>query len=114
MKNFKYHGQNMSFIAAADFVSGDVVVIGELVGICSYDVLSGGEGEMSVTGIYELPKQAALAVAHGEKAYWDGSEVDNAAGDDGQNTEIGVFSKAAGSADSVAQVLLKGGSRAFN
>jgi predicted RecA/RadA family phage recombinase len=116
MKNFKYHGQNKTFIADAAYVSGDVVVVGEFVGINSYDVASGEEGEMSLTGVYEVKKEAALVIVDGEKAYWDADskEVDNKAGDDSSNIEMGVFFKAELTGSVNAQVLLKGGSRAFN
>lgn len=114
MKNYLKSGQNLTFVADADYASGSVVVVGDIVGVNAYDVLTGEEGEIAITGVFTLPKQGALAVVMGEKAYWDGAEVDNIPGDDGQNVEIGVFAKAAAGADTTAAVLLKGGSRASN
>ena len=112
MKNFIQSGQNKTFIADADYVSGDVVVVGDLIGIVSYDVLTGEEGEMSLTGVYELPKEAALVIADGDVVYFDttAKEVDKT----NTNEELGVAFAAAAGADSTVRVLLKGGSRAVN
>lgn len=110
MKNYIKSGQNKTFTAAADLSSGDVVVVGEYVGIVAYDVLTGEEGEMAITGVFSVPKVAATAFSDGDPAYWDGSQVTNV------NTDeyLGTVDKAALAADAQIQVLLKGGPRAFN
>lgn len=114
MKNFKYSGQVFTYVAVAAVASGDLIIKGELVGVATKDAAIGEEVECQRTGVVELPKQAALAVVQGEKAYWDGSELDNAAGDDAQNDEVGVFYKDAAGSESVALIILKGGAAAFN
>ncbi len=112
MKNFIQSGQKMTFIAAADVESGEPVVIGDFTGISSGKYATGEEGEMQLTGVYELAKEAALAIAHGDVVYWDGSakEVDKT----NTNDALGVAFKAAAGADTSVIVLMKGGSAAFN
>ena len=114
MKSYKFNGQIFTYVALAAIASGDVVIQGEYVGIAIADAAIGEEVECQRTGVVELPKEAALVIVQGEKAYWDGSEVDNKPADDGQNDEIGIFHKSELSGSDNAQVLLKGGAAAFN
>lgn len=110
MKNYIKSGQNKTYVAGATHASGDVVEVGEYIGVNAYDVESGDEGELAITGVFSLPKVAATAFADGDIAYWDGSQVTNV------NTDalLGTVDKAAQSADAEIQVLLKAGPRAFN
>jgi predicted RecA/RadA family phage recombinase len=71
MKNYKCSGKTKTFTAAADYSSGDVVVIGDLVGIVAADVVTGARGEASVEGVFEVPKKAADDLTDGLKVYWD-------------------------------------------
>ena len=66
-------GDTVDFIPADDVAAGDVVVVGDLVGIAQNNVAAGETGAMAVTGVYELPKESAAgsAIAAGAKAYWD-------------------------------------------
>ena len=110
MKNYIKSGQNKTFTAGADLVSGQVHQVGDYIGIVAYDVLNGEEGELAITGVFSVPKVAATAFSDGDIAYWDGSQVTNV------NTDalLGTVDKAAASADAEIQVLLKAGPRAFN
>lgn len=112
MKNFIKSGQTKTFTADADYSSGDVVVVGEFIGINAYDVVTGEQGEMALTGVYELAKEAALVINDGDQVYWDttAKEVDKT----GTNAELGIADKDAAGADDVVRVLLKAGPRAMN
>lgn len=112
MKNYIQSGQNKTFTADADYLSGAVVVVGDQVGVNSFDVLTGEEGEMALTGVFTLPKEAPLVIADGDVVYFDTTlkEIDKT----GTNELAGTAFKAALSADTTVQVLLKGGSRAVN
>ena len=72
MKNYVQRGETLTLIAPDDLVSGDVVIVGGLIGIASCDAASGDEVETSLTGVYTLPK-AAEALDQGEAVYWDAS-----------------------------------------
>lgn len=110
MKNYIKSGQNKTFTSGGSYVSGQVLEIGDYIGINAYDVESGDEGELAITGVYSVPKVAATAFSDGDIAYWDGSQVTNV------NTDslLGTVDKDAASADTEIQVLLKAGPRAFN
>lgn len=112
MKNFKQSGHVISHTPAADIASGDVVVIGSLVGIATGDITSGKEGEVALTGVYEVAKEAALAVAQGDTVYWD--DAADEADKTNTNTEMGTAVAAAAGADTTVLVLLKQGPASFN
>lgn len=107
MKNFIQSGHRLPFTAAADTLSGAVVVIGEYVGVNSYDVLTGEEGELSLTGVVSIPKNVGTAFSQGDNAYQD--IADDEVNADNLNPLAGTVHKAALSADTHVEVLLKGG-----
>lgn len=71
MKNYVSAGNVLPFTAAADFVSGAVVIMGGLIGIAVYDVLTGAAGEAKLDGVYTLPKVGSQAWTVGALIYWD-------------------------------------------
>lgn len=80
--NFVQPGKVIEFIAAADKSSGDVVVIGQIIGVALADVASGAQGQAAIDGVYTLPKVSAAVIAAGESLVWDvsaGAFDDNAA-----------------------------------
>ena len=105
MKNFIQSGHRLTFVAAATIASGALVQIGEYVGINSYDVVSGEEGELSLTGVYNVPKTAGVALAVGDNAYLTAGE----ASDTNTDPLIGTVHKAAAGGDAEVEVLLKQG-----
>lgn len=64
-------GDTIDFVAAANHIAGDVATVGTLIGVVVRDVPAGGLGALSLTGVYRLPKSAALAVTAGMFLYWD-------------------------------------------
>lgn len=82
MKNYLQPGEMLEFIAAAAHSSGDVVQVGDLIGVATGDAAIGDEAVMQVEGVFELtPAGAAVAgLTNGAKAYWDGSEVSDTPG----------------------------------
>jgi predicted RecA/RadA family phage recombinase len=71
MKNFVQPGVSLTLPAPADVVSGDVVIVGSLIGIASETVLSGADLDIETEGVFTLPKVSALAIAIGDLVYWD-------------------------------------------
>lgn len=71
MKNFVEKGLTFRFTAGADTASGDVVIVGDLVGISVTDAKSGDEGVAHAEGVYRLPKATGGAIGQGAKVYWD-------------------------------------------
>ncbi|MFD1328289.1 DUF2190 family protein [Mycoplana ramosa] len=72
MKNFIQPGKSIDISAPAGGVtSGLIVVIGSLVGVTAAAALEGEAVSISTEGVFELPKVSALAIAVGDKVYWD-------------------------------------------
>lgn len=71
--NYSQPGKVMPFVAAANVVSGQVVRIGQLLGVALADVLSGATGNAAVEGVFSVPKVSAAVIANGESLTWDAS-----------------------------------------
>lgn len=80
-KNYVQDGKVISFIASAEIESGQVVVIGSLVGVSLTDVANGATGQMAVEGVFDIPA-ATAAINVGAAVYWDadGNPVGGTAG----------------------------------
>lgn len=62
--------------------SGDVVVMGNVIGVALVDIANGATGSVAVEGVFDLPKVDAAVIGIGETLTWDVSEGkfdDNAA-----------------------------------
>lgn len=55
----------------SDVASGDVVKVGNRVGVALGDIASTEEGSVAMSEVFEVPKVAALAVTAGDDLYWD-------------------------------------------
>jgi len=63
-------------------VSGQVVVVGKLLGVALVDIAAGAIGSVAISGVYRVPKVSAAVIAAGENLTWDVSAAafdDNAA-----------------------------------
>ncbi len=63
-------------------VSGQVVRIGKILGVCQVDIAIAGEGSVAIGGVYTVPKVSGAVIAQGENLTWDASAAafdDNAA-----------------------------------
>lgn len=94
MKNFIQTGDMISVPAPATVSSGDIVVVGGLIGVAATDAASGAPVEIKLSGAFTLPKVSAQAWATvGLPIYWDGTAATTVATD---NTFIGVNIAVAG------------------
>lgn len=71
MKNFVQPGVNLTIPAPADVASGDVVIVGSILGVAAETVLSGVDVDVVTEGVFTLPKVSALAIAIGDLLYFD-------------------------------------------
>jgi len=69
-KNYIQEGRIIPFTAGANIKSGQVVVVGSLVGVSMTDVPDGSEGQLALEGIFDVPA-AAAAITVGAPVYWD-------------------------------------------
>jgi predicted RecA/RadA family phage recombinase len=71
-KNFKQEGDTLTLTPAADVASGAGYLFGTaLFGVALTNVASGTPGPFATEGVFELGKTSALAIAVGDRLYWD-------------------------------------------
>lgn len=110
-------GQTLTWTngTGGDVVSGQVVVIGNRIGVALGDIADGEDGDVAVEEVFSLPK-AAEALSQGAALYWDadGDPVGGTAGTGAvtatstDNTPAGYAAYAAASADATVDTKLNG------
>lgn len=107
MKNYIQAGVNLTLPAPADVTSGSIVVVGSIVGVAAETVLSGSDLDIVTEGVFALPKVSALAIAIGDKVYWDSvAQLVNKTAS--SNTYLGVATTAAANPSGTVNVRLNG------
>lgn len=106
---FVQEGWTIDYTPNADVASGDVFVLGSLIGVAKLDIKSGKLGALTVEGIFDFAKAAGAGVtfAVGALAYWDDTNnVAVATDGTGANKLLGKVVKAAADADGTVRVKL--------
>jgi predicted RecA/RadA family phage recombinase len=96
MRNYRKSGEYVSYPAAANAVSGAIVVVGQMFGVATHNALTGEWLTIRCGGIIELDKlnAASMSVGMGGNVYWDATNSKAVANVTG-NTKIGVAVAAA-------------------
>jgi len=63
MKNYVQEGNTITVAAPAIVTSGQLVVIGAINGVAAFDAASGADVEVTVEGVFELPKVTTDVIA---------------------------------------------------
>ena len=72
MKNFVQEGETLTLTPAAAVASGVGYLFGAgLFGVAAGDVASGEAGSFVTSGVVEIGKTSALAIAVGDRVFWD-------------------------------------------
>lgn len=72
MKNFVQEGETLTLTPAAAVASGIGYLFGAgLFGVAANDVDSGEAGEFVTEGVVTIGKTSALAIAVGDRVFWD-------------------------------------------
>jgi len=72
MKNFAQEGDTLTLTPAAAVASGVGYLFGaSLFGVAANDVAISTAGEFVTEGVVEIAKTSALAIAVGDRLYWD-------------------------------------------
>lgn len=82
MKNFNQEGEVIPFTAGAALTSGQVVALGNVLGVACAAYASGEAAELATEGVFTVPKVSGAVIAIGETLTWDASAAafdDNAA-----------------------------------
>jgi predicted RecA/RadA family phage recombinase len=81
-------GDSIDFIPTEAVNAGDVVILGDLVGIAKLDIAAGELGSLALVGVFDIPK-AAGAVTAGAKIYYDAvNAVATTEADDGGDPAV--------------------------
>lgn len=107
MKNYVQPGENITLPAPADVLSGQLVAIGDIIGVAQGNALQGEPVVFVRRGVFTLPKTSAQVWTIGAKVYFDtanGVVTTTASG----NKIIGAAVEAAANPTAVGLVLLDG------
>ena len=82
--NFQQPGDVITWTngTGAAVVSGQVVRVGNILGIALVDIAIAASGSVALSGVFTVPKVSAAVIAQGESLTWDASAAafdDNAA-----------------------------------
>lgn len=105
MKNFIQSGVNLTLPAPAAVLSGEVVIVGGIVGVAAGDASIGADVDLTTEGVFDLPKVAANEFAVGAVVYWN-STTKLATTTASGNTKIGHAVAAAGNPSASVPVKL--------
>ena len=105
MKNFIELGKKMPFTAAAAITSGDLVLVGIVVGIAESTYAQADTNcILNLSGVFEVPKEADV-IAQGDKLYFNAANK-TVTTTSSTNKVVGFAWTAAGSGDATVQVRL--------
>lgn len=107
MKTFVQPGDILTLTAPYAVASGAGALVGSIFGVATGTIGNAEVGEFQVVGVFDLAKTSALAIAIGDKVYWDNTakEVNKTATG---NTLVGVAVSAAANPSATVNVRLNG------
>ena len=114
-KNYVQDGRVINWTNGGSAVSsGDVVVVGTLLGVALVDIAASETGAVQIEGVFNLPKADAAVIAAGETLTWDVSagEFDDdqatpATGDITGAAAVAVEGKGATTSETIAVLLTR-------
>ena len=67
MKNYIREGKTLTWTngTGSDVAAGQMVIVGSMLAVAFVSIAQSEEGELSIEGIYELPKNAADVITQG-------------------------------------------------
>lgn len=100
MKNFVQPGKTLSWTnaTAAAVVSGDPVLVGNVLGVATGDIAIGATAALELEGVFTLPKVSTDNIAQGAVLAWDVStgKLTTAAVVSGDVEQVAIAHSAAG------------------
>ena len=108
MKTYIQNGHAITVPTPTDGIaSGDGLIVGNIFGIAAYSAAEGDPLELSITGVYKLPKATAAVLAVGARLAWDNTAKQvNTPG--AGRFPIGIAAEAAGNGITTVAVRLDG------
>lgn len=71
--NYVQPGDVIQYTAGADISSGEVVKMGNTLGVALQDIANGATGSVAIRGVFTVPKVTAAVIAQGDSLTWDSS-----------------------------------------
>lgn len=103
---FVSEGFAVDYTPSSDVSAGDIVDLGDCVGIATHDISANTLGSIQVYGVYDVAKYTGEAVSLWADVYYDAG-TNTATGTIGYSeARIGKCVKAAASGDSTVRVLV--------
>ena len=69
--NYIQDGEVIDHVASGAITSGDVVVMGNIIGVALEDIADTETGPVQISGVFDLPKVTAAVIAQGEALVYD-------------------------------------------
>lgn len=70
-KNFKQEGRVIDVVATAAVVSGQVLKLGNVLGVALKDAAIGESFSLAVEGVFDVPKVSGAVIGQGQSLVWD-------------------------------------------
>jgi predicted RecA/RadA family phage recombinase len=68
---YKQEGKVIQHTASANIAAGQVVKIGNLLGVALVDIANGATGSVALEGVFTAPKVSGAVIGKGESLTWD-------------------------------------------
>ena len=107
MTKFKHEGRSIDYTPVAAVAAGDVIVVGDLVGVATRGIAAGEQGSLAIEGVFEFGKTAGSggeAFTQGQRVFWNAVSGEPASDSVGSR-QLGYVTEAAGA--DVDTVLVK-------
>jgi predicted RecA/RadA family phage recombinase len=105
-KTFVQEGTTLTLAAPSPGVtSGQPIKVGSFFGVCNYNAATGLPVEVTVEGVWDIPKAATITFVQGALVYFDATAGKVTSVTTG-NFVIGAATEAAASGDATARVRL--------
>jgi predicted RecA/RadA family phage recombinase len=107
MATYLHLGDVIDYTPSSAVSAGDVVVIGNIVGVATEDIAADDLGSLAIEGVFSLAKAtlSTSAITQGTKLYWDASG-EQVTETEGSNKVAGYATKAASASDTTVEVKL--------
>ena len=99
-------GESIDYIPEADVAAGDIIKVGNLVGVAKLDIKAGELGALALTGVYEVAKGTGVAFAAGMEVGWNASDRQAVAAGASGSVKIGHAVSLSGASDQTVLVRL--------
>jgi predicted RecA/RadA family phage recombinase len=107
MRNYIQPGNSLTVPSPGDVQGGEIVTMGELVGVAAGDAATGADLDLVLVGVFDLPKVGTDAITIGAPVYLDAGVV-TTDDDSGANPLVGHAVTAAPNPSASIHVRLKG------